>query len=996
LTVKSNYSSIYGDNAINLPLIYEAFQIDQAVRSIVVSKNGLNYSYNDLCYKNSDDVCSYNDVLQYWNRNLTTYLAAVGGSSSNPTAGSQQTLIQTVNYPIFPDNRTVSTLTIFGGLTLANTTDNSGESVTYLSGAGVVVISYSLESSVPSSVSELWYNAFISLFEDSFSKSLSYADVAYVANNSADKEIGRSINDNIILVIIAVIIFIVVAVLGLSDLHPVGTRTLLGVMGVVSAIFALVVGYGLSMIFGISFTMLDEVLPFILLGVAVDCMFILTKSYDVEAAENPSHTLKQRMTKVLSSAGLSVQVTLMASTVAFALGTISELPSIRWFSVFATMSTFSIMISSTAFFMCVFVMTEWRIAANRYEIFCCFIRGGNRRRRRSMTTTTTTIEEGAVGGGVKNEEEKKEERYALPPLAATLDEISSTGSIVKQAFGCGLIPNPHTASLTAHREMGQDNTSSSPSNTNVMVSAVIPPSPVEMVSFYSSPLPSASAHTFVPVKGADKCTCVSSPTSPRHRNYVKFFFERVYAPAVTHPIGKAVVIVIFLAYFAISIVGSTRLTEGQPLKDIAPDDSYLQKYITVMTDTFNKQVGSPTRLYFRHVDPSLPEIQEKMLKAMGMVLESPYINSTISTFVDNWLISFLNWAPQHYSALSSSLSLSSTSLNLTGNCTNPYAAAGLVTGALGSFATVANVSGCVPQTDFNTLLSAFLSVNPGLKSNVLYDGASVWASSVGAVHSAPGDNGKYGRLSLASIRNIQRDVNDHLFASENENLRLQRHTNSSWASVFGKEKSNEFKVFMINNKDYLFDEGDAILGRMTMEYVLLALAGVGLIMLIMLGSISACALMIVAVGLVDLFLFGELWMVGLRFNQVSVICLVMATGLAVDYSVYVTQKFMVATGTRDERVRLALVETGSAVFLGGISALLGSIPLAAASSAILRTFFALIFGTIVFSLLIGLVLMPVVLSLIGPDTIQIMYLADPDEGKIGEKGKGQRKGEGVV
>lgn len=47
--------------------------------------------------------------------------------------------------------------------------------------------------------------------------------------------------------------------------------------------------------------------------------------------------------------------------------------------------------------------------------------------------------------------------------------------------------------------------------------------------------------------------------------------------------------------------------------------------------------------------------------------------------------------------------------------------------------------------------------------------------------------------------------------------------------------------------------------------------------------------------------------------------MIMATGLAVDYSIYFAQRFMheVADGTRNGRVVAALNETGSAVFLGG-------------------------------------------------------------------------------
>ena len=70
-------------------------------------------------------------------------------------------------------------------------------------------------------------------------------------------------------------------------------------------------------------------------------------------------------------------------------------------------------------------------------------------------------------------------------------------------------------------------------------------------------------------------------------------------------------------------------------------------------------------------------------------------------------------------------------------------------------------------------------------------------------------------------------------------------------------------------------------------------------------------------------------------RSVSVVNMIMATGLAVDYSVYFAQKFMVTSGaTRTERVQKAMSHTGYAVFLGGFTALIGTIPLAFASSKV--------------------------------------------------------------
>jgi hypothetical protein len=48
----------------------------------------------------------------------------------------------------------------------------------------------------------------------------------------------------------------------------------------------------------------------------------------------------------------------------------------------------------------------------------------------------------------------------------------------------------------------------------------------------------------------------------------------------------------------------------------------------------------------------------------------------------------------------------------------------------------------------------------------------------------------------------------------------------------------------------------------------------------------------------------------------------------------------------------------------------GAVPIAFSKSVIIRTFFKLIFGTIIFSLLVGLMFMPVLFSLIPPPPVR--------------------------
>lgn len=76
----------------------------------------------------------------------------------------------------------------------------------------------------------------------------------------------------------------------------------------------------------------------------------------------------------------------------------------------------------------------------------------------------------------------------------------------------------------------------------------------------------------------------------------------------------------------------------------------------------------------------------------------------------------------------------------------------------------------------------------------------------------------------------------------------------------------------------------------------------------------AAFLVAVAILLVDLMLFGELWLLDIRFNTVSVVNLVMAVGLAADYAIHIVYKFLsVGSANRTERMVATMTDIGSAV-----------------------------------------------------------------------------------
>merc|ERR1712150_468419 len=121
----------------------------------------------------------------------------------------------------------------------------------------------------------------------------------------------------------------------------------------------------------------------------------------------------------------------------------------------------------------------------------------------------------------------------------------------------------------------------------------------------------------------------------------------------------------------------------------------------------------------------------------------------------------------------------------------------------------------------------------------------------------------------------------------------------------------------------------------------------------------------VAVLYIDLL--GFIQLCGLHVGPVMYIGTVMSIGLMVDFVMHVTLRYLETAGTsRTAKTKETLETIGASLLVGGFSTILGVLPLAFSSSEIFFTVFIIFFGLILLVLLHGLVLLPVLLSMIGP------------------------------
>jgi Niemann-Pick C1 protein len=112
---------------------------------------------------------------------------------------------------------------------------------------------------------------------------------------------------------------------------------------------------------------------------------------------------------------------------------------------------------------------------------------------------------------------------------------------------------------------------------------------------------------------------------------------------------------------------------------------------------------------------------------------------------------------------------------------------------------------------------------------------------------------------------------------------------------------------------------------------------------------------------------GVLQVAGLYINVVSYIAMVMSIGLLVDFVCHMLLRYYETPGnTRDEKTKETLRTMGSSILLGSLSTFLGVLPLAFSTSEIFTTIFKAFIGLVTLGAAQGLILLPVVLSLVGP------------------------------
>jgi predicted RND superfamily exporter protein len=164
---------------------------------------------------------------------------------------------------------------------------------------------------------------------------------------------------------IAFTLLISFAVISLTMLDWVHTKPIIGSLGVVSPALAILASLGFLSAIGVEFCNVVGSMPFLILGIGVDDMFIIVEAF---RHTKPEDTVEKRMSETFAEAAVSITITSFTDFLGFAIGAITVFPSVYLFCLYTALAVIFDYILQITFFAACMAYDARREDANRHGL----------------------------------------------------------------------------------------------------------------------------------------------------------------------------------------------------------------------------------------------------------------------------------------------------------------------------------------------------------------------------------------------------------------------------------------------------------------------------------------------------------------------------------------------------------------------------------------------------------------------------------------------------
>ncbi|XP_078272061.1 patched domain-containing protein 3-like [Rhinoraja longicauda] len=325
-----------GNNILTSDALNVILALDEKVKQLRISdKNNVTWNYTSLCARKSGSCFSntFSDVLK---RILTSL-----GSKA-------------FTYPIMNGVFTGSTV---GGVELKPNGN-------IIATAKAIKLDYYLQEDNEEMKAKglLWLKMFLSVFPKELTNQKDI-EVSYFTSVSRQEEFEGNAKRIVPLFSITYFLSIFFSITSCMRFDCVRNKFWVAALGVISAGFAVLSGFGLLLFCGVKFAINTANAPFLILGIGVDDMFVMLSSWQKTKVKDK---VEDRLAKTYKEAAVSITITTLTDFLAFYIGIATPFRSVQSFCVYTGTTVLFCFIYNITFFGAVLALNGRREASNRH------------------------------------------------------------------------------------------------------------------------------------------------------------------------------------------------------------------------------------------------------------------------------------------------------------------------------------------------------------------------------------------------------------------------------------------------------------------------------------------------------------------------------------------------------------------------------------------------------------------------------------------------------